>query len=119
MKASSQAGQTKQEDSFKEVRRRKRQLTGEAACTPKKAALPTLTVKVAMKNLFVPIHTTNMDTDAPGTQSKSTEAEATGKSDRPPPIVLTSAANLIQPQKQLRGVAKQSFRPVTPTMGPE
>jgi hypothetical protein len=109
LKASSQAGQTKQEDGFKEVRSRKTQHTGEAACTPKKAALLTSTVTVATKNFFVPLRTTNMDTDAPVTESKSTKAEATGKSDRPPPVTLTSAANLIQLQKQLKGVAKQSF----------
>jgi hypothetical protein len=38
LKASSQTGQTKQEDGFKEVRSRKRQSTGEAARTPKKLA---------------------------------------------------------------------------------
>jgi hypothetical protein len=109
LKASSQAGQTKQEDGFKEVRSRKRHYTGEAARTPKKAALSTSTVTVATKNFFAPLRTTNMDTDAPVTESKSTEAEATGKSGRPPPIILTSAANLIQLQKQLKSVAKQSF----------
>jgi hypothetical protein len=50
-----------------------------------------------------------MDTHAPVTESKSTEEEATGKSGRPLPIILPSAANLIQLQKQLKGVAKQSF----------
>jgi hypothetical protein len=50
-----------------------------------------------------------MDTDAPVKESSSTETEATGKSGRPPPIILMSAANLIQLQKQLKGVAKQSF----------
>jgi hypothetical protein len=44
LKASGQAGQTKQEDGFKEVQSWKTHLTGEAACTPKKAALPTSTV---------------------------------------------------------------------------
>jgi hypothetical protein len=34
---------------------------------------------------------------------------APAKSTRPPPIVLTSAANLIQLQRQMKGVAKQSF----------
>jgi hypothetical protein len=47
-----------------------------------------------------------MDTDAPVTVSNPTEAAAPVKSARPPPIVLTSAGNLIQLQKQLKGVAK-------------
>jgi hypothetical protein len=62
-----------------------------------------------MKNFFAPLRTTNTDNDAPVTESKSTEAEATGKSGRPPQIILMSAANLIQLQKQLKGVAKRSF----------
>jgi hypothetical protein len=108
LKASSQAGQTKQEDSFKEVRNQNRHCTREEACTPKKGALPTSTVTVATKNFFAPFLTTNMNTDAPVTESKSTEAEATGKSGRPPPIILTPAANLMHLQ-ELKGVAKQSF----------
>jgi hypothetical protein len=54
LKTSSQAGQTKQEDGFKKVRSWKGHLTGEAACTLKKAALSTLIVAVATKNLFAP-----------------------------------------------------------------
>jgi hypothetical protein len=46
-----------------------------------------------------------MDTDSPAAES-SPAAEEAG---RPPPIVLTSATNLIQLQKQLKGVAKQAF----------
>jgi hypothetical protein len=115
LKASGQTGQTKQEDGFKEVRSRKRHLTGEAACSPKKAALPTSTVST--KNLFAPLRTINMDTDAPVTESNSTETAATGKSGRPPPIILTSAANLIQLQNQLKGVAQQSFEFCNTTNG--
>jgi hypothetical protein len=80
LKVSSQAGQTKQKDGFKEVQSRKRHYTGEAACTPKKAALPTSTVTIATENFFATLRTMNMHTTAPDTESKSTEAEATGKS---------------------------------------
>jgi hypothetical protein len=48
-------------------------------------------------------------TDDQVTQSKSTEAKATGKSGRLPPRILMSAANLIQLQKQLKSVATHSF----------
>jgi hypothetical protein len=41
--------------------------------------------------------------------SNPAEAAAPVKSGQPPPIVLTSAANLIQLQKQLKDVAKQNF----------
>jgi hypothetical protein len=80
--ASSQAGQTKQETASRKSEAGKRHYTGEAACTPKKAALPTSTVTVSTKNFFAPppLRITNMDTDAPVTESKSKEVEATGKS---------------------------------------
>jgi hypothetical protein len=75
---------TQQKDGFKEVHRRKRHCNEEPAQTTKKVALPTSTVKVAEK----PVQE---------------------KSSRPPPIVLTSASNLIQLQKQLKGVAIDTF----------
>jgi hypothetical protein len=50
-----------------------------------------------------------MDTDAPVAESSAEEAAAPSKASRPPPVVLTSAANLIQLQKQLKNVARQSF----------
>jgi hypothetical protein len=50
-----------------------------------------------------------MDTDASDAQPSAEEAAAPAKSARPPPIVLTSAANLIQLQKKLKGVTRQTF----------
>jgi hypothetical protein len=91
-----------------EIRSGKRHSTEETARTPKKAALPASTVKVA-KNFFAPLRTTNMDPDAPGAESNSAEETVQGKSGTPLPIVLTSATNLIQLHKQLKGVAKQIF----------
>jgi hypothetical protein len=37
------------------------------------------------------------------------EEAVPGKTGRPPPIVLTSATNLIQLQRQLKGVVKDNF----------
>jgi hypothetical protein len=71
--------------------------------------LPASTVEVTTKNFFAPLRTTNMDTDAPGTESTTTEKAVPEKSGRPPPIVLAYATNLIQLQKQLKGVAKDTF----------
>jgi hypothetical protein len=42
-----------------------------------------------------------------GTESTATEKGVQENSDRPPPIVLTSATNLIELQKQLKGVTFQ------------
>jgi hypothetical protein len=50
-----------------------------------------------------------MDTDAPVTETRTDEASVPSKAARPLPIILTSAANLIQLQKKLKGVARQSF----------
>jgi hypothetical protein len=51
-----------------------------------------------------------MDTDAPATeQSPTTEAVTPAKAARPPPIIVTTATNLVQFQKQLKRVAKQIF----------
>jgi hypothetical protein len=109
LKASGQAGQTKQADDFKEVRNRKRHSTEEAARSPKKAAVPTPAGQVPTKNFFAPLRTTQKDTDAPVAESSTEEASATSKAARPPPIILTSAANLIQLQKKLKCVARPSF----------
>jgi hypothetical protein len=50
-----------------------------------------------------------MDTDTSGTEAMSHEETAPGKTDRPPPLMLTSASNLIRLQKQLKGAVKESF----------
>jgi hypothetical protein len=109
LKTSSQAGRSSQGDGFKEVRSRKRLSTEEAAHSPKKSAVPTSAGQVTTKNFFASLRANSMGTDAPVTVSNPAEAAAPVKSGRPPPIVLMSAANLIQLQKQLKDVAKQNF----------
>jgi hypothetical protein len=64
VKASSQAGQTKQVDGFKEVRRRKQHSTGEAAQTPKKVTTEPQAVELTTRKFFAPLRTAQMDTDA-------------------------------------------------------
>jgi hypothetical protein len=48
-----------------------------------------------------------MDTDSSGTETNPQEEAVPAKTCRPPPIVLTSATNLIQLQKQLKSVVKE------------
>jgi hypothetical protein len=50
-----------------------------------------------------------MDTDTSGTEAMPHEEAVPGKTHRPPPIVLTFANNLIQLQKQLKGMVKDNF----------
>jgi hypothetical protein len=114
LKSSTQARQTSQGDGFQEVRSRKRHSTAEAARSPKKAAVPTPAGQVPTKNFFAPLRTAQMDTNAPDAQPSEEEAAAPKKSVRPPPIVLKSAANLIQLQNKLKGVARQNVEPATP-----
>jgi hypothetical protein len=109
LQSSSQAGQPNHADGFQEVRSRKRLSTAEAARTPKKVAVQTPGPQVPTKNFYAPLRATNMETDAPATEPIPPEAATQGKTGRPPPIVLTSTVNLIQLQKQLKGVAKDSF----------
>jgi hypothetical protein len=126
LKVSTLASQTKslttggeqltQKEGFKEVRRRKRHNTDVAARTSKKAAvqdkisdaLNTLAKGVVTRNYFALLRTADMDTDTSGTESMPHEGAAPGKTGRPPPIVLTSATNLIHLQKQLKGVLKDN-----------
>jgi hypothetical protein len=48
-----------------------------------------------------------MDTDSSGSESTQQEETVPAKTCRPPLIILTSAANLIQLQKQLKNVVKE------------
>jgi hypothetical protein len=50
-----------------------------------------------------------MDTDSAGSEASSSTATAPGKTGRPFPIIFTSAVNLIQLQKQLKGVVSEDF----------
>jgi hypothetical protein len=120
LKASKSAGKPTekpaQNEGFQEVRRRKRHSTTETAPTPKKAvptgaSVPVSTPpkEVATSNSFAPLRAAAMDTDSAGSEASSCKATAPGKTNRPPPVILTSAVNLIQLQKQLNGVISEDF----------
>jgi hypothetical protein len=49
-----------------------------------------------------------MDTDASGSEATSKEDAVAGKIGKPPPIILASTTNLIQFQKQLQSVVKDT-----------
>jgi hypothetical protein len=101
-------GSPHQDEGFHEVRRCKRHETQETAETSKKVVVeptpqPVITYPkvVATRNFFAPQQTTEMDTDSASTEPSPQET-TTAKTGRPPPIVLTSAVNLIQLQEQLK-----------------
>jgi hypothetical protein len=55
--------------------------------------------------------------DATGTGAE--KQSASSQAGRPPPIVLTSAINLIQLQKKIRGLVKGNFEFRNTGVGPE
>jgi hypothetical protein len=42
-------------------------------------------------------------------ESKGDQQESSGQAGRPPPVILTSATNLLELQKKLRGIVKGIF----------
>jgi hypothetical protein len=104
-------------EEFREQRRSKRNPSDEQPATKKTSGTngckrPQVDLpapkEVTKRNFFAPPRAAEMDTD-PTTTEGSPSVEPTGKSDRPPPIVLTSAVNLIHLQKQLKNVVQDNF----------
>jgi hypothetical protein len=72
------------------------------------AAAITPANEVTTRNFFAPIRAAGMDTDSANSEA-SCKTTTPGKAGRPPPIIITSAVNLIQLQKQLKGVVREDF----------
>jgi hypothetical protein len=106
-----------QKDGFKEIWRSKRHSTNKTTQTSRKAvpnvvsaAIDTPTPKkVTTRNFFTPLRACDIVMDSTNTEASPCEAKAPAKRGRPPPIVLTFAVNLIQLQKQLKGVVSENF----------
>jgi hypothetical protein len=99
-------------EEFREQRRRKRNPSEEQPTTPKKAAGTTGSVgdpsvrpqvDLPTRNFYAPLRT-EMELE-----DNSKQQEPTNQAGRPPPIILTSAVNLLQLQKQLRSIVQGSF----------
>jgi hypothetical protein len=108
--------QSTKDDGFQEVRRRKRQSSGESTKITKVSKKPTVPATTpaavqlaprdtATRNYFAPLRTADMDTDATA-ETVTPEEAAPPKTGRPPPVVLTSPTNLIQLQKQLKNITE-------------
>jgi hypothetical protein len=104
---------------FREQRRRKWILRDNQAqaLREKKSSMapPSATPQVQTRNYYAPLRN-KMEVEARQVQDESQAASesaaaegALGKAGRQPPIILTSAANLIQLQKEINTVAKQTF----------
>jgi hypothetical protein len=104
------------EESFQEVRWRKRHSSNEAARTSKKpvvitapAAINTTPKAVPTRNFFARLRAGSMDIEASGREESLQEETTPGKTDRPPPIVITTTTNLLQLQKLVKSVVKENF----------
>jgi hypothetical protein len=63
--------------------------------------------EVVTRNYLAPVMAAaDMDTDASGADATSDEDAVPGKTDRPPPIIITTTTNLIQLQTQLKSMIK-------------
>jgi hypothetical protein len=91
------------DDDLQEIKRYKRHISNNTSPIAEKSItsdtnsavgkLPTKTV--ITRNFFAPLRTNDMDTESTETENTLPE-EAPRKSDRPPPIVMTSTTNLIR-----------------------
>jgi hypothetical protein len=103
-------------DGFREQRRRKRSSNSEdgTQARNKKAApqtvQPTKTqAAVATKNYYAPLKTIEMETQKEENDSATAQEDKQRTTGRPPPIVLTSAINLIHLQSKLKELVKGNF----------
>ena len=101
-------------EEFREQRRRKRNPSEEQTKKLKPSPSPRdprvkSQAEVTTKNFYAPLRTSAMDV-AEETSDKPGEGQpSANKSGRPPPIVLTSATNLIQLQRKIKGIVSGDF----------
>jgi hypothetical protein len=111
-------------EGFIEQKRRKRSFSDVQAKRPKKIAMPTTgamdhwiqsQLKLPTRNLFAPLRTTDLELEPTEDNRDRTDGDQqqppSSQRGRPPPImlILVYAINLIQLQKQLKGLVKGSF----------
>jgi hypothetical protein len=77
--------------------------------TANAAAVYTPQKEVATRNFLASLRTAEMDTDFASSEATLCNETPPGKTGRPPPIILTSAVNLIQLQKKLKSVVSGDF----------
>jgi hypothetical protein len=108
----------KSNEEFREQKRRKRNALDSEAKNIKKAAKQTTgerdTQELPTRNFFAPLRSAGMELDPTEDTNSQTDGEQqqqppNSQRGRPPPIILTSTINLIQLQKQLEELVKDSF----------
>jgi hypothetical protein len=71
------------------------------------SALSDTPSKITTRNFIAPLRATIIDTYSSGSESNPQEVTVLAKTCRPPPIIGTTSANLIQLKKQLKNVVKE------------
>jgi hypothetical protein len=105
-------------EGLKEQKRQKRGSFNDQGKQTKRATMPTAgamnQLKIPTRKFFAPLRAADMEvehTEENGDQIDGDHRQQSQNSQRgrPPPILLTSAINLIQLQKQLKGFVKGNF----------
>jgi hypothetical protein len=87
----------------------KRNISSDTSETAKKSALKQPPKTVPTRNFFAPLKTNGVNTETAGAENTLQETEASRKSGRPPPLVMTSTTNLIQIQIHLKEHVKEEY----------
>jgi hypothetical protein len=110
-------------EGFKEQRQRKRRYFEDQAKQTKRASMPTAgataqrtqsQLELPTRNIFAPLRTADMEVEhtediSDWTDGDHQQQSPSSQRGRPPPIILTSAINVIKLQKQLSGLVKDNF----------
>jgi hypothetical protein len=102
---------------FREQKRRKRNPSDKRASLPNNTEVKSASVRdpqphaeLPTRNFFAPLRAEmELESSKEETKGGGVQKEGTNPAGRPPPIILTSAVNLIQLQKELKGIVKGSF----------
>jgi hypothetical protein len=130
MNVTIQKGEPDPKGEFREQRRRKRIPSAEktkakrSSITRDPKVMPQVAVtrdpriqsqvEIPTRNFFAPLKTADMELESSEDTSKQADdgdqlQTPSSQRGRPPPIMLTSATNLIQLQKKLKGLVKGNF----------
>jgi hypothetical protein len=112
-------------EEFREQKRRKRFPSDDRALAlhaKKKSitALQPAKPHAPTRNFYTPLRNTmEVEEWQDGTGTDAEKQSASSQAGRPPPIILTSATNLIQLQKEIRGLVEGTLSSATPGVGPK
>jgi hypothetical protein len=117
MNESLQSEQMESQEEFREKKRRKRNLSDKLTNNQNKTAMTSGSVRdprmrpqpeVPTRKFFAPLRR-EMELERSKEEDNEGEQQGTNRAGRPPPVILTSATNLLQLKKKIKGIVKGSF----------